>query len=296
MKPRADRTTRPVKVTRALLARWQLPLPSIDGDKEDRGRLLVVAGAADTPGAAILAANAALRTGVGKITVATIATSTVARAVPEAQVVYFDVRRPNARASRGDRHGFDAILVGPGMRAGPALGRYATAALATQPPATVVLDAGALVSIVDAHFSRRTEGFGRCILTPHAGEMARMTGLAKDEIESAPIATALRFTAKFDVVLVLKGATTHIASRGRLWIHTARNIGLATSGSGDVLAGVIAALAARGAPPEQAAVWGVALHAMAGARLVRRYGALGLLAREIPHEIPVVMNPLSVRA
>ncbi len=120
-----------------------------------------------------------------------------------------------------------------------------------------------------------------------------MTGLSKSEVERDPIATALRFTAKFNVVLVLKGASTHIASRGRLWIHTSRNIGLAASGSGDVLAGVIAALAARGAPPEQAAVWGVALHAMAGARLVGKYGALGLLAREIPHEIPAVMNALS---
>ena len=287
--------TRPVRVTRALLARWQLPLPSTDGDKVDRGRLLVVAGAADVPGAAILAATAALRTGVGKITVATSATLTVAQAVPEAQVVRLGMRRPNARASRGDSHdAFDAILIGPGMRAGPALARYAAATLAAQQPLTVVLDAGALASTM-TYCCRRTEGSGRCILTPHAGEMARMTGLSKSEIESAPIATALRFTAEFDVVLVLKGAITHIASRGRLWVHAARNVGLATSGSGDVLAGVIAALAARGAPAEQAAVWGVALHAMAGARLVRRYGTLGFLAREIPHEIPVIMNALSAR-
>jgi hydroxyethylthiazole kinase-like uncharacterized protein yjeF len=179
------------------------------------------------------------------------------------------------------------------MQAAPALGRYARAALTTLQPATVVLDAGALISVFDGHLPRRTEFLERCILTPHAGEMARMTGLRKSEVERDPIATALRFTAKINAVLVLKGATTHIASRGRLWIHAARNIGLAASGSGDVLAGVIAALAARGATPEQAAVWGVALHAMAGARLARKYGALGLLAREIPHEIPAVMNALS---
>ena len=286
--------TRPVEVTRGLLARWQLPLPGADGDKEDRGRLLVVAGAADTPGAAVLAANAALRTGVGKLTVATAVTATVAPAIPEAQVVHFDIRRPNARVSRRDqRNAFAAILIGPGMQTGPALGRYARAALTTLQPATVILDAGALVSIFDGHRPAHTEDLEGCILTPHAGEMARMTGLPKSEVERDPVATALRFTAKFNVVLVLKGASTHIASRGRLWIHTARNIGLAASGSGDVLAGVIAALAARGAPPEQAAVWGVALHAMAGARLVKRYGALGLLAREIPHEIPAVMNALS---
>ena len=95
---------------------------------------------------------------------------------------------------------------------------------------------------------------------------------------------------------MLKGATTWIAMRGRLWRHAASNLGLATSGSGDALAGIVAGLAARGATAEQAAAWGVALHAMAGARLVRRHGTFGILGREIPHEIPAIMNAMSRRA
>ena len=95
------------------------------------------------------------------------------------------------------------------------------------------------------------------------------------------------------VVLVLKGPTTTIAAPdGRLWVNTAGSAGLGTSGSGDVLAGLIAGLVARGAAPEQAAAWGVHLHARAGARLSRRVGLVGFLAREIGDEIPALMQRL----
>lgn len=84
--------------------------------------------------------------------------------------------------------------------------------------------------------------------------MAAMLGTAKRQVERDPCTTALRFAAEVDVVLVLKGPVTYVASRGRVWVHRC-NVGLATSGSGDVLAGVIAGLSARGPTPEQAAVW-----------------------------------------
>ena len=87
MKLRRARAPRPIDVDRKLLLAWPLPMPGDDGDKEDRGRLLIMAGSADVPGAAILAANAALRAGVGKLTVATEETLVVAQSVPEARVV-----------------------------------------------------------------------------------------------------------------------------------------------------------------------------------------------------------------
>ena len=273
-------------------------MPGSDGDKEDRGRLLIVAGSADVPGAAILAADAALRAGVGKLTIATEETVAVAQSVPEARVVHFGRDgRDKRRSARLDRDAFDAILVGPGLHASAAVARCATGVLATYPAATVVLDAGALTAeVATALPSRPTHRTVRCILTPHAGEMAHLLGITRQAVEAAPEATALDFVARHDVALVLKGATTWIAMRGRLWRHAASNVGLAASGSGDALAGIIAALAARGAAAEQAGAWGVALHAMAGARLVRRHGALGILAREIPHEIPAIMNAISRRA
>jgi NAD(P)H-hydrate repair Nnr-like enzyme with NAD(P)H-hydrate dehydratase domain len=94
--------------------------------------------------------------------------------------------------------------------------------------------------------------------------------------------------------VALKGAETWIATpQGRCWRHAGGNVGLATSGSGDVLAGLIAGLLARGAPPEQAAAWGIALHARAGRRLCERLGPLGLLARELAAEVPALMHALS---
>ena len=96
---------------------------------------------------------------------------------------------------------------------------------------------------------------------------------------------------KQGVTLVLKGACTYVASAdGRLWIHDGGSVGLGTSGSGDVLAGVIAGLVARGARPEQAAIWGVWLHGKAGAALSARQGLIGFLASEIAAEIPTLLR------
>jgi NAD(P)H-hydrate repair Nnr-like enzyme with NAD(P)H-hydrate dehydratase domain len=94
-------------------------------------------------------------------------------------------------------------------------------------------------------------------------------------------------------VVALKGAVTHIAAPdGRMWRHEGGNAGLGTAGSGDVLSGIISGLMARGAPLEQACAWGVALHALAGVRLAGRCGTLGYLAREIPGEVPAIMDAL----
>jgi NAD(P)H-hydrate repair Nnr-like enzyme with NAD(P)H-hydrate dehydratase domain len=83
------------------------------------------------------------------------------------------------------------------------------------------------------------------------------------------------------------------APDGRLWRHEGGNVGLAVSGSGDALAGIIGGLAARGAPLEQAAAWGVALHARAGARLAEANGPLGYLARDLPSQVPMLMHALA---
>jgi NAD(P)H-hydrate repair Nnr-like enzyme with NAD(P)H-hydrate dehydratase domain len=126
--------------------------------------------------------------------------------------------------------------------------------------------------------------------------MAKLTGEDADTVRSHAASLASDVARASEVIVVLKGPTTHIAHPdGRLWVHRGGGAGLGTSGSGDVLAGIIGGLAARGAAPEQAAVWGVALHARAGARLARRIGTLGFLAREIAGEIPALLDALGPR-
>jgi hydroxyethylthiazole kinase-like uncharacterized protein yjeF len=128
------------------------------------------------------------------------------------------------------------------------------------------------------------------ILTPHAGEMASLLGIELEAVEGDRVLVARTFARDSGAIVVLKGADTCIAAPdGRAWLHTGGSIGLGTSGSGDVLGGVIAGLVARGASAEQAAVWGVALHGRAGARLSKRHATVGFLAREIAWELPWVL-------
>jgi ADP-dependent NAD(P)H-hydrate dehydratase len=281
----------------ALLRGWPLPAAQQDGDKERRGRVVVVAGSREMPGAAVLAATAALRAGAGKLVVATpqSAAPTVAGAVPEARVIplpeapdggptFFGLAALQAIA--GDTA---ALLVGPGM-----VGRESTVAfvqllLPLFRNATVLLDALAMDAV---------KSLGRfeqpVVLTPHAGEMAHLTGRDKEDLQQQPGAIALRQASAWNATVVMKGPTTCIAAPdARQWTHSAHAPGLGTSGSGDVLAGLIAGLAARGASPEQASAWGVALHARAGQALAARMGVIGYLARELAAEVPALMAALA---
>jgi NAD(P)H-hydrate repair Nnr-like enzyme with NAD(P)H-hydrate dehydratase domain len=121
-----------------------------------------------------------------------------------------------------------------------------------------------------------------------------LTGIEKEEIEAAALQTVRHTVAQLKAVIALKGRETLIAAPAsrNVYCNRAGNVGLATSGSGDTLSGVIAGLAARGTTPFQAAVWGVYLHARAGDELARRIGQLGFLARELLAEIPPLMSKL----
>jgi NAD(P)H-hydrate repair Nnr-like enzyme with NAD(P)H-hydrate dehydratase domain len=208
VKLRRARAPRPIEVDRKLLIKWRLPMPGSDGDKEDRGRLLIVAGSSDVPGAAVLSANAALRAGVGKLTVATEETVVVAQSVPEARVLPFHsgprgeagIRVSHSRWLRRDTRRTRPAVVGRGREMRQERDE-------ANPAAMVVLDAGALTADVAAALpAPRNQGAVRCILTPHAGEMASLLGITKRAVEAAPEATALGFASRHDVAIVLKGA------------------------------------------------------------------------------------------
>jgi hydroxyethylthiazole kinase-like uncharacterized protein yjeF len=274
------------RITRALLRSWPLPVPDGDGDKAERGRLLMVAGSTEIPGAAVLAADAALRAGAGKVCIATdrAVSAGIAVAVPEARVVTV-----GAKALTGEADRFDALLVGPGISEPRADWRAFVRALADR-ISPVVADAGALDLFAAPRRARGAKKAG-LILTPHLGEMAHLLKRDKAFVEAHAASIALEFAATHGAVVALKGPTTFIADPGgELWVHDKGNIGLAISGSGDVLAGIVAALVARGASCAQAAVWGVALHARAGRRLVAEHGTLGGLARELPAYVPDAMR------
>jgi hydroxyethylthiazole kinase-like uncharacterized protein yjeF len=293
--------TTPIELDDAALSAWPLPRPSHDDDKEARGRVLVIAGSAEMPGAAVLAGEAALRAGAGKLAVGAAATIApwVAQQLPEARVIALPEDddgglRPDG-LERLDKilAQTRAVLVGPGMPAGASTVRLVEALLDRLDGLPLLLDAAAM-DVVSRTPGAVLRFSGRVAMTPHAGEMAHLSGEAKESIECDPGERVSIAAKTWGAAVALKGACTWIAAPdGRLWRHARGNPGLATSGSGDVLAGLVAGLMARGAPVEQALAWGVALHARAAERLAARIGPLGFLARELSAEVPSLMATLS---
>ena len=290
-------TSSSVAITAGSLRDWKLPMPGADADKEVRGHVLIVAGSREMPGAVLLAATAALRAGAGKLTIATAASVApqLGVALPEARVIGLDetpdgglVADGCARLSTACERA-SAVLIGPGMQDEAASAALVRSLLPHCAQAPLILDAGAMCLARD--------GFrfdNPVLLTPHAGELAGLTGGKKEDIVARPELAAQAAAGSWHAVVALKGAVTIIAEpSGKQWRHEGGNTGLAISGSGDVLAGLIAGLAARGATLEQAAAWGVALHAMAGEQLSLRHGPLGYLAREITGEVPALLRALA---
>ena len=280
-------------IDRDLLRSKPLPVHADDDDKNARGRVLVVGGSRQVPGGVLLASVAALRAGAGKLQIATVESVAVAMglAVPEALVLGCPEMpdgeiAPDAAlllAARID--GCDALLVGPGMM-GTSAGMLAAALAEVECGAALVLDAGGLQCPHDVIAARR----GQPVLTPHAGEMAQLLGIDRAAVVANPEGIARDAAARLDSIVVLKGGTTLVATPdGTLLHYEGGGVGLATSGSGDTLAGIITGLLARGTDPIAAAAWGVWLHGEAGDRLAKSFGRIGFLARELLAEVPRVM-------
>lgn len=280
-------------VTPALLRAWPLPEPGAEGDKDARGAVLVVGGARGTPGAAMLTGLAALRVGAGRLTLAvgaSVATA-VAVAVPECGTVPLaedDEGRLDGSGMLADELERSAVVcLGPGLTGADAT-RTLLRTLLPQVggDCAVVLDAFALGVLPDVA-DLVAPLAGRLVLTPNAAEGARLLG--DDRRRPAPPG-ALCLADRYGAAVTWHG--TLADADGRTWESSTGTSGLATSGSGDVLAGAVAGLLARGATPAQAACWGTHAHGAAGDRLAARVAARGYLARELLDELPAVLTEL----
>jgi ADP-dependent NAD(P)H-hydrate dehydratase len=289
-----------VAVTSEFLRTHPLPRHEQEGDKQARGRVLVIAGSAEMPGAALLGGLGVLRAGAGILQIATCqsAASHLAMAMPEAMVVGcretpaggFDPANAPRLIELGS--GCDAVLIGPGMMDETAVAELTSELLKRLETPVFVLDACAFATLNAREMPAGHAG--RIVATPHSGEMAKFLALPRDEVDDEPLRAARQAAAALQAVIAMKGASTHVVSpSGEAWLCENGSIGLATSGSGDTLAGILAGLLARGTHPALATVWAVYMHGEAGRRLAKRNGTLGLLAREIPGEIPSIMQELS---
>lgn len=199
---------------------------------------------------------------------------------------------PEAATILADRlDSCDAMILGPGMSVGTKTDQLVADLLAA-PTAQcpIVLDAAALTSArrLEDLFARRE---GRIILTPHHGEMAHLCGIDIASVDADPESAAARAARLFQAIILLKGQRTVLADReGQVMIYSGGCVGLATSGSGDVLAGIVGGLTARGACPFEAAAWGAWLHGRAGQQCAENIGKIGFLARELLARIPGLLT------
>lgn len=281
------------------------PLPEPTGGKDARGGVLVLGGARSTPGAVLLAGLAALRVGAGRLTlgVAESVAGALAVTVPEAGVVGLPQGPDGAVAGAGDGLAgelarADVVVVGPGLDAPEGTLALLRAVVADAPLTTpLVLDAFALGVLHDAP-DLRDAVRGRAVLTPNATEAAHLLGedpdAAPDEGRDADdVPVAARIADAYGTVVVCAGVVAE--PHGRRWRSSTGYSGLGTSGSGDVLAGAVGGLLARGADLAQAACFGVEAHGVAGDRLAAGVGPLGYLARELLDELPRVLVELRAR-
>lgn len=287
-------TGRPTALTRAELDKHPLP-PVVEANKDERGKLLVVAGSRNTPGSAAIAATAAMRSGCGKVTIATVESMAphVALAVPEAFVLPLADSRDGAfarsaiRAVADRAADFDAVVVGPGMRQSKLCAGLAAKLLSLDLD-RLVLDAAMLYAL-PAHDDAAREATTP-ILLPHNREMAALLDCDPEAVDAAPLACGRECAARYGALTLVKGPQSHVvAPDGRAWRYQGGGPGLGISGSGDTLAGILGGLLARGADPLAALLWAVWLHGEAGAALSRKIGKVGYLARELSAEIPALL-------
>ena len=282
---------KPRPLNRTTLRNHPLP-PVIDGDKETKGRILVIAGSRDVPGAALLTAIAAMRAGAGKLKIATVesAAPQLGMAMPEAMVFGLPEAADGGFAPASVKRfpelaaEVDAIVAGPGVRPNPACPKIADALWNSE--ATLALDVAFIEELRPPRSKRRSEA----ILLPNAAELAALLDCDEREAKEEPIRCGQRAAERYRAVVLAKGVTSHIVSpRGETWTYEGGAPGLGVSGSGDVLAGIVGGLLARGAKPLNALLWAVWLHGEAGATLAKKVGAIGFLAREISDEIPPLL-------
>jgi ADP-dependent NAD(P)H-hydrate dehydratase len=286
-------------VTPQVLRGWALPEPT--GGKNARGSILVIGGSSETLGAVLLAAEAALRAGAGKLQVATAESVApfAATALPEALVRALPqsdsgaIRAEGADVVRELAESADAVLLGPGMKDEEETRGFGDRLL-PHLEGPVALDALGLASVT-ADVSCLKHFDARVVLTPNPTELAIALHRDEQEIDDDPAAGALELAGRASAVVGLGGATSWIAAPDqRLWRDDSGGAGLGVSGSGDVRAGIVAGLLARGADPLQAAVWAAHLHGRAGERLAATVGRLGFLARELPAQVPAVIDEIAI--
>ena len=288
------------KITASLIRSLILPRKN-DSNKGDYGHVLVIAGSRNMPGAAVLCANGALRTGAGLVTAAvckSTATVVLNKLRPEG------MSYPLSENSKGTlsfkaageiksfikKRNITSLALGPGLGQSKDITRLVKKIISSI-NLPIVLDADGL-NAIKAHDLKKA--YAKLIVTPHPGEMSRLTGVKILEIQKRREHTAQEFTRQFGALCVLKGSGTVVTDGKKVFVNTTGNPGMAKGGSGDVLTGMIAALIGQVREPKllNAALCGVFLHGLAGDIAVRKKTRIGVLPGDISETVPAAIRKI----
>jgi NAD(P)H-hydrate epimerase len=270
-----------------------------DAHKGTFGTAVVLAGSLGLTGAAYLASTAAARTGAGLVRLLVAgsiypilaAKCTEVMATPVAELAPGAVGHEAYDSILGQLATAQAGVLGPGLGRDASTWRLVVE-LAIHAQCPLVIDADGLNALAGAPDAKRKLS-DTCILTPHPGELSRLTGKTASAINADRTAAAREAAKEWGAIVVLKGARTVVAHPdGRTSEDPHEVPALASGGTGDVLAGIIGGLVAQGCEPFVASVTGVYVHGAAGRRISARIGDSGLLASDLLPEIPQVMNVL----
>lgn len=261
-----------------------LPKRPKDANKGTFGKVLTVAGSKNYPGAAYLCCAASYRVGAGLVTLATIpeVKAIVSERLPEVTFILLDEVFEKIPK-------YDVLLLGPGLGQKDKIIKFVRDLIKKKLP-KVVFDGDGLNILAKIENWWNTIN-GDVILTPHPGEMARLTGLEVNEIQRKRGEVAQKFAKKWNTVVVLKGANTIVAPpMGGAAISPFVNPALSTAGTGDVLSGIIAGLLAQGMSNFDAACCGVYIHGLAAQKISKKLGDRGMLASDLLPVIPQILR------
>lgn len=284
--------------TPAELAGW-LPERKPDSNKGIHGSVGIIAGAESYAGATLLVARAALRSGCGLAAIYTLpALNHIFKiALPEATSILLDSKTPgqwdgsSAEAFAREQKKSSVLAVGPGLGNSPDTREFFSGVLDSW-KGPMVIDADGLNLLADG-LLQKVQGREDCILTPHPGEMGRLTGADATDVQKNRLSVVRDFATKHGVTVLLKGADTLVSRPdGQVWFIAGAEPALAKGGTGDVLTGAIASLFAQGIPMWQAAVLAATAHLQAAKLCVRTSGSRGVLASEVADAIPVALDRL----
>ena len=280
--------------------RENLPVRSIEAHKQSVGKIFILAGSKGLTGAALLCSQSAMRAGAGAVVlgIPSAVFSAVSRRTLEVMPLELPSTSEGTAASSSmalivpKMKWADVILIGPGFSQNPETAELARRVISTSTK-TLVIDADGLNALANDLSLLKTRKCRYVILTPHLGEFSRLSRLPADEIARNKIHIARSFAQKYNVVLVLKGAPTIVATPdGVVVVNSTGNAGMATAGSGDVLGGIIAALVGQHNTPVQAAINGVHVHGRSGDVARDDIGEMGMIASDILRRVPAVLKQL----